>query len=187
MGEGRGLALRWLVVMVLLAGLALVLDAAAPFAQHVGPPGQNMGAGPTAVPSAGRYTEIRGFLDWFQRGGAFMYPLLISSIIGLAFIIERMISVRRATAHTRRIVAGVLQSLQAEGIGAARERCRAVGRPAARILDTGLAWAHEGPHRAEMAMEASGSIEVALLQRGLLWLSTIANVPAWWPGGSRRR
>jgi biopolymer transport protein ExbB len=126
--------------------------------------------------SAARYNEIRGFFDWFQRGGKFMYPLLLSSIIGLAVVIERMISLRRATANTRRLIGSVLRTLQDHGIGPARERCRILGKPAARILDSGLAQAHEGSTRVERAMESAGSIEVAMLQRGLLWLSTVANV-----------
>jgi biopolymer transport protein ExbB len=174
MGEAKIPAFRWMAALLLLASLALLLDAAVPLAQEGPSVGEEVGE--PAAPTAARYTEIRGLLDWFQRGGKFMYPLLLCSIIGLAVVIERMISLRRATAHTRRLIGSVLSTLQDHGVGPARERCRMLRLPAARILDSGLARAQEGPARMERVMESAGSIEVAMLQRGLLWLSTVANV-----------
>lgn len=175
MGRRRAGLLRSTVLFVLLIVIWLAVGAIPPHAQEA--PSTPTDASRTeSVSPTGRYTEIRGFVDWFQRGGNFMYPLLLSSIVGIAVIIERFIAIRRATANTRTHVGSVLRALHEEGIDAARTRCRQIGNPASRILYSGLSRVREGPAHVEKAMEASGSIEVAFLQRGLLWLSTVANV-----------
>ena len=87
MGQRKVGLLRPTVAFVLLIVIWLVVGVVAPRAQEssTGPSEEQR---TESVSSTGRYTEIRGFVDWFQRGGNFMYPLLISSIVGIAVIIE---------------------------------------------------------------------------------------------------
>jgi biopolymer transport protein ExbB len=105
-----------------------------------------------------------------------MYPLLLGSLLGVGVILERFIAVRKATAGTRQRIGAILRALEADGVGAARARAREIGGPTGRILHSGLARSPEGAGRVEKALEAAGSIEIAFLQRGLIWLSTVANV-----------
>jgi biopolymer transport protein ExbB len=48
--------------------------------------------------------------------------------------------------------------------------------PIAAVLHSGLARAKRGPEAVEKAIQTAASIEVALLERGLIWLSTVANI-----------
>lgn len=167
----RGHLLIGAVALLLLSGVALPTPAQQATGGAATPP-----AGSRTVPASGRYTEVRGFGDWFRRGGVFMYPLALCSIVGLAVIIERAVSLRRATTDTRRLVGTIIRSLRTQGIDAAFQACSAARGPVARILYSGLSRARGGPTQVERAIEAAGSIEVAFLQRGLLWLATVANV-----------
>lgn len=164
-------------MLALLLGLFLLgIAQTVPLAQDTAVSDTVLDSTPAPVAPSGRYTEIRGLIDWFERGGVFMYPLLLGSLIGVGVIIERFVAVRGATSKTREKISRVLKILEAEGVDSARAECRKIGGPIGRILHSGLARASEGTNRVEKALEAAGSIEVSLLQRGLIWLSTVANI-----------
>ncbi|MBD3336291.1 MAG: MotA/TolQ/ExbB proton channel family protein [Candidatus Eisenbacteria bacterium] len=115
-------------------------------------------------------------LELFQAGGNFMWPLLLTSIIGLAVILERMFTLQRAHTNTRRLMERILQDLKSDGVGAAIETCTRTRGPIAAILHAGLLKAHKGPEAVEKAIENAGTIEMSFLQRGLIWLATVANI-----------
>ncbi|MBD3162010.1 MAG: MotA/TolQ/ExbB proton channel family protein [Candidatus Eisenbacteria bacterium] len=178
LGRGTGLLIGIAIASVLAVTVpAGAQDAPAddPAPADTGPPSERPSL-TEPVPSAGRYVEIRGFVDWFERGGIFMYPLLICSVVGVAIIIERFVAIRRATRRSRRESTAILRALRTAGVPEARDVCRRLRGPAARILHAGLQRVDQGSARVERAMESNGGIEVAILQRGLLWLSTVANV-----------
>jgi len=54
--------------------------------------------------------------------------------------------------------------------------CDDSGAPAANVLRAGLSRHEEGTERAMQAIENAGAIEVAGLERGLVWLATLSNV-----------
>ncbi len=117
-------------------------------------------------------------LRFFQSGGAFMYPILIVMIIGLAIALERWVYLRRAEAENRSLWATLLPLLnqgkydQAEQL--AGESQTAIGR----VLGFGLARARANGTRAEVEMSMEESImEVTpLLERRTHYLSTFANI-----------
>ncbi len=127
-------------------------------------------------PVVAEHAPILGFADWFQRGGVFMWPLLVCSVAGLAIIIERLIAVQRATTRNRSTIRRILRRLDRDGIDGAIEECSKDPEPVSRVLAAGLDRASGGVGRIERSLETAGSVEVAGLQRGLLWLATIANV-----------
>jgi biopolymer transport protein ExbB len=122
-----------------------------------------------------------GFLlEMFHKGGNFMWPLLIASIIGFAVIIERAYTLTRAKVNTRQLVGEVVNALReggaTRGIEDAKEICQRTRGPIAAILHAGLARANKGPEAVEKAIESAGTIEMSFLQRGLIVLASIANV-----------
>ncbi len=52
----------------------------------------------------------------YVKGGPFMHPLLLCSIIGLVFIIERLWTLSRARANVRHLMGRVIKSLRQTGI-----------------------------------------------------------------------
>jgi len=130
-------------------------------------------AAPAAEPER---KATSGVLELFDAGGMFMWPLLVTSIIGLAVILERVFTLQRAHTNTRRLMEKILQNLKGSGIGAAIETCTKTRGPIAAVLHAGLLKANKGPEAVEKAIEDAGTIEMAFLQRGLIWLATVANV-----------
>ena len=85
-----------------------------------------------------------GLVTLFIRGGNFMYALLITSIIGVAVILERLITLTRARTDTRRLMKRVLDALHSKGVEAAAQECERTRGPIASILHAGLKRADMG-------------------------------------------
>ncbi|MCA9728881.1 MAG: MotA/TolQ/ExbB proton channel family protein [Candidatus Eisenbacteria bacterium] len=115
-------------------------------------------------------------MEFFRKGGNFMWPLAVCSVLGLAAIIERFITLQRASTNTKKFISRVIQELRTNGVRAAIELCQATRGPIAAIVHSGLVKVDQGPAAVEKAIEASGGIEVAFLQRGLMIMATVANV-----------
>ena len=117
-----------------------------------------------------------GLGDLYVRGGIFMHPLLLSSIVGLVFIIERLWTLSRARTNVRELMGRTVRALREKGVKAALEECELTRGPVAAILHSGLSHASRGPDAVAKAIETSASIEMHFLERGLIWLSTVGNV-----------
>ena len=112
----------------------------------------------------------------YIKGGNFMHPLLIASIIALVFIIERMWTLSRARVNVKKLMQRIIRNLREEGIQSALEVCQRTRGPIAAILHSGLLRAEKGPDAVEKAIETSGTIEMSFLERGLVALNTIGTV-----------
>lgn len=112
----------------------------------------------------------------FVAGGNFMWGLLAAAIVALAVILERMWTLTRARTNTRRLIGTVITTLRNEGVTEAAQVCERTRGPIAAILHSGLQRADRGPEAVEKAIETSGTIEMAFLERGLVALSSVANV-----------
>lgn len=114
----------------------------------------------------------------FNEGneGGFMWPVLVSLILGMAIFLERLISLNRADINTRKFLLDVKESLQNGGIEAALELTARTRGPVASVFQAGLMRADEGLEAAEKAITAYGSIEMSFLERGLVWLSLFINL-----------
>jgi biopolymer transport protein ExbB len=112
----------------------------------------------------------------FLKGGLFMYPLLLASIIGLVFIIERLWTLSRARTNVRALMGRVIRSLREKGVQGGMEELERTRGPIAAILHSGLLRANYGPDAVEKAIETSGTIEMSFLERGLVAIATVGNV-----------
>ena len=124
----------------------------------------------------GRVPQESGALELYWTGGVFMHPILLCSVIGLALILERIWFFARARTDTDRLMSELLHTLQDNGLEAAQRMLHARRGPIAAVLHSGLARVKRGPEAVEKAIQTAASIEVALLERGLIWLSTVANI-----------
>lgn len=112
----------------------------------------------------------------FVAGGNFMVFLLIAAIVALAIIIERAWTLAKARTNTRRLIGTVITTIRSEGVTEAAQVCERTRGPIAAILHSGLLRADRGAEAVEKAIETSGTIEMAFLERGLVALSSVANV-----------
>lgn len=142
---------------------------------------------------AAAYTEFYskgGFNEWFRKtrlgrsgvgdlfikGGPFMWPLLLSILVALVFILERFWTLSRARVNTRKLMVQVQKSLRSEGVEAASRVCERTPGPIASILHAGLQKSHRGSADVKEAIETAGSIEMAFLEKGLTAIAAVVNV-----------
>jgi len=97
--------------------------------------------------------------------------VLVCLILGLAFVIERIISLNLATTNTRKLLLAVEDRVKAGDINGAKELCRAQRGPIASIFYQGLDRVNEGAEVVEKSIIAYGGVQMGLLERGLPWIS----------------
>ena len=112
----------------------------------------------------------------YIKGGNFMHPLLLASIIALVFIIERLWTLSRARVNIKKLMQKIIRNLREEGVQSALEVCQRTRGPIAAILHSGLLRADKGPDAVEKSIETAGTIEMSFLERGLVALNTIGTV-----------
>jgi biopolymer transport protein ExbB len=104
--------------------------------------------------------------DW-----RFMSTILISLILGLALSIERVITLNLASVNVNKLLKKVDDKLAEGDIEGAKEVCRATPGPAAAVIFEGLKNAKYGPEAVEKSIVAYGSVQMGLLEKGLVWIS----------------
>ncbi len=112
----------------------------------------------------------------FNEGGDFMWPVLVSLIVGLAIAFERIITLNRADINTRKFIVTVKGALEEGGISSAEEVCANTRGPVASVFQAGLLRHDEGIEAVEKAIVSYGSIEMSFLERGLVWLSLFISI-----------
>ena len=104
--------------------------------------------------------------DW-----RFMSLVLLCLILGLAFCIERIITLNIATTNTDKLLNNIDGRLAEGDVDGAMEVCKSTPGPTASILYEGLRNANSGPEAVEKAIVSYGSVQMGLLEKGLVWIS----------------
>ncbi len=108
----------------------------------------------------------------FIEGGAgFMGIILITLILGLAIVLERIIYLVLASTDTNKLIKNVEEALNTEGIEGAKTVCRDTRGPVASIFYQGLQRYDQGVDVVEKSVLTYGSVQMGLLERGLTWIS----------------
>jgi biopolymer transport protein ExbB len=100
-----------------------------------------------------------------------MHPILATLIVGLAFCIERFWTLNRASIDTKKFLLSVKKALDEGGIPAAIDVCAGSRGSIASVFQAGLLRADEGIEASEKAIISYGGIEMAFLEKGLVWIS----------------
>lgn len=108
---------------------------------------------------------------FIQGDWRFMILVLICLILGLAFCIERIITLNIATTNTDKLLNVIDERLADGDLEGAKEVCKSTPGPAASVLYEGLRNAPNGPEAVEKAIVAYGSVQMGLLEKGLVWIS----------------
>jgi biopolymer transport protein ExbB len=117
-----------------------------------------------------------GLGQLYIKGGIFMHPLLLCSVVGLVLSLERLWTLSRARSNTKKLMMDVIKAIRNEGTEAALAVCQNTRGPIAAVLHSGLLRAHRGAEAVEKAIGTSGAIEMAFLERGLTILASVSNV-----------
>lgn len=114
--------------------------------------------------------------DFYMKGGVFMHPILLCSIISLAIFMERLWSLRRKRVIPESILPKIEKLVREEKLSDAIGFCKLDNSSLSRILLVGLKNAgKKREHLKEVILEV-GSREATYLERYLEALATIASV-----------
>ena len=113
-------------------------------------------------------------LELFQKGGPAMWPLLALSLAALAVMVERVLVLYRSRTDTETFMANISGALSAQRYDEALEIANSGSGAMARILVAGLEKIRKGRTQVEAAIEGRGNVEVAKLEKGLMFLQAVA-------------
>lgn len=108
----------------------------------------------------------------FIEGGVlWMTPVALCLIIGLAICIERILTLNLSTTNTKKLLTQLDEALSAGNVEEAKNICKATRGPIASIMFQGLDRVDEGAEIVEKSVVSYGSVQMGLLERGLVWIS----------------
>ena len=115
-------------------------------------------------------------VHYFLEGGAFMWPILVTLIFGLAFVIERAYSLMMSAVDAQTFFETVSKSINEDGTEAAVQVCSETEGPIAAIFHAGLSKMNRGLSEVEKAIQNAGAIEMAFLEKNMIWLNAVITI-----------
>ncbi len=112
--------------------------------------------------------------DLCVKGGFIMIPLALLSLICVYVFVERFITLRRAAKSDTTFMSRIKDYIHDGEIESAQNLCRADGSPYARLISKGISRIGRPMNDVLVAIENTGNIEIASLEKGLPWLATTA-------------
>src|SRR6266496_4220304 len=113
-------------------------------------------------------------IEYLQKGGLLMWPILICSIISIAVIAERLFYLHRATIHVGEFLKGLANLIKRRNFAEALHESAGTPGPVARIIHSAII--RHDAQRSELRdiVQEAGQLEVPKLERFLPVLATIA-------------
>lgn len=133
----------------------------------------------TLLAAEGDVTMYQTLKEKFIEGDwRWMSLVLITMIMGLAFSIERIITLNIATTNVPKLMSKIDNHLANGDIEGAKELCKSTPGPTATVLYEGLRNVNQGPEAVEKAIVTYGGVQMGILEQGLVWISLcIATAP----------
>jgi biopolymer transport protein ExbB len=116
------------------------------------------------------------FFSIVAKGGWLMVAIFICSLVAVAIIVERWISLHKAKINAHSFFMEIKGLILKGDITEAIERCRKTPGPVTSILRAGIERYDQTKEEIKEAVESSGKMEVHNLERYLGVLATIAAV-----------
>ena len=112
--------------------------------------------------------------DLTMRGGFIMIPLAILSIISIYIFVERYIAIRKASSEETSFMQRIRDYIHDGEIESARNLCQKTDTPYSRLILKGISRIGRPMNDVLVAIENTGNIEIANLEKGFAWLATTA-------------
>ncbi len=113
---------------------------------------------------------------YFLEGGAFMWPILLTLVFGLGFVLERAYSLMMSGIDSNAFYNSITDSITNDGVDTAKEICSNTQGPVAAIFNAGLSKTDRGIEEVEKAIQNSGAIEMAFLEKNMIWLNAVITI-----------
>ncbi|HPD64367.1 MAG TPA: MotA/TolQ/ExbB proton channel family protein [Bacteroidia bacterium] len=136
-------------------------------AQTPAEPANMEGGEEPVVKRSGKQMIKKFFID----GGQWMFPILLCFIIGLAVVIEKIISLNLKSVNTKKLLGKIEDYFKKNDIQGAEELCRNTRGSVASIFYQAISRRKEGVDGVEKSIVSYGSVQMAMLEKGLIWIS----------------
>ena len=115
-------------------------------------------------------------VHYFLEGGGFMWPILITLLFGLGFAIERFYSLMMSAVDSQTFFDEITSAIDEDGATGAVQLCKETDGPVSAIFHAGLSKMHRGLSDVEKAINNAGSIEMAFLEKNMIWLNAVITI-----------
>jgi biopolymer transport protein ExbB len=114
--------------------------------------------------------------SYFDKGGPIMWPLLLLSVLGVTVAIWRWMAIRAATQNIPSLLSSLRERLLAYDTDGAVQVCDRHPGPVSNIVRAGLLKFGRPKDEVELSLQDASAHELAVLERGLPLLATVAMV-----------
>ena len=115
-------------------------------------------------------------VQYFHDGGTFMWPILVALVFGLIFTLERIYSLMMSRIDSETFFDDITKAIDNDGAEAALELCEQTQGPVSAIFHAGLSRLHRGLAEVEKAIQNAGAIEMAFLEKNMIWLNAVITI-----------
>ncbi|MBH08815.1 MAG: flagellar motor protein MotA [Candidatus Marinimicrobia bacterium] len=115
-------------------------------------------------------------VQYFHDGGNFMWPILVALIFGLGFTLERIYSLMMSRIDAKKFFDDIIKAIDNDGTEAALNLCEKTQGPVSAIFHAGLSRMHRGLAEVEKAIQNAGALEMAFLEKNMIWLNTVITI-----------
>lgn len=132
---------------------------------------------PASATAASEVSQTAGEMDLLtlsMKGGIIMIPLLLLSVIAVYVFIERYFAIRKAARQDDTFMLRIKDYIHEGDIDSAKSLCKKSDTPYARLIEKGISRLGRPMNDVLVAIENTGNLEVAKLERGFPWLATTA-------------
>ncbi|MGZ5025151.1 MAG: MotA/TolQ/ExbB proton channel family protein, partial [Chthoniobacterales bacterium] len=113
-------------------------------------------------------------IDYIQKGGLLMWPILVCSVISIAVFAERLFYFHRATIHVAEFLQGLSNLIARRNYAEALHESAGTPGPVARVIHAAIIRHEASRTELREIVQEAGQLEVPKLERYLGVLATIA-------------
>ena len=115
-------------------------------------------------------------VEQFVNGGPFMWPILITLLAGLAISAERMYSLLMSSIDAHKFFDEISEKIKGGNVEEAVQLCDCTQGPVAKVFHAGLIRRHRGLSEVEKAIQNAGPMEMAFLEKNMIWLNAVVTI-----------
>jgi biopolymer transport protein ExbB/TolQ len=119
---------------------------------------------------------LKGISDAFHKGGWGMWPILITSIVIIAIIIERAVYLFKSTVDKDKLLALLKSQVMSGNVQGAIKVCSGNPTPMTRIVQAGLMKFNKSDHEVQAAMDEAALRELPRISKRTPYLAMLANM-----------
>lgn len=126
------------------------------------------------MPLAQPTEEKLNLIELVFKGGFFMVPLVVLSVMAVYIFVERYLTIKKARKEDSQFMNLIKDFVASGNIHSAQDLCNKTDHPLARMMSKGVMRIGRPLKDIETAVENVGKIEVGKLEKNLGTLATIA-------------